>query len=155
MRRFTELSAVAAAAAMTVLGGGGAAGAATGSVAQSHSSIFAGYSVSKPTAHVKRVTATFVVPSITCHNSFSGVGPSVLVYSNVNQKTSAHITSGAGLGAFGEGSEEELALPSTRTNGHPLRRVAVDPNRDRLEHFRTAPEAAFHRKCLASVRKRR
>ena len=97
MRRFTGLSALAAAAAVTALGGSGAA-AAAGAVAQSHSSIFAGYSVSKPTAHVKRVTATFVVPSITCQNSFSGVGPSVLVYSNVNQRTSAHITSGAGLG---------------------------------------------------------
>lgn len=97
MRRNTGMAAVAAAALATMLGGGTAI-AATGSVAQSHSAIFAGYSVTKPTAHVKHVTATFVVPTISCRNSFSGVGPSVLVYSNVKPKSVDHLTSGAGLG---------------------------------------------------------
>src|SRR4051794_23130554 len=99
MRRRVGMSAVAVIAGTApVLAIGGVAVAAAGSVAQAHSSIFAGYSVSKPTAHIKRVTATFVVPTISCQNSFSGVGPSVLVYSNVNPKTSGHVTSGAGLG---------------------------------------------------------
>jgi hypothetical protein len=47
---------------------------------------------------VRQATATFVVPAITCENSFSGVGPSVLVYSNVNARTGSHTTSGAGIG---------------------------------------------------------
>jgi hypothetical protein len=108
MGRFSGRSAKAAAAARVavaaaamatmVLGTGGAAVAASGSVSQAHSSIFAGYAVSKPTAHVKHVTASFVVPTITCESSFSGVGPSVLVYSKVNPVTGKHLTSGAGLG---------------------------------------------------------
>lgn len=97
MRRYAVLPVVTAAVLATVIGGTGAV-AASESVAKAHSAIFAGYSVSKPTAHVKHVTATFVVPTITCQSSFSGVGPSVLVYSDVNPKTQAHITSGAGLG---------------------------------------------------------
>jgi hypothetical protein len=63
-----------------------------------HSTTFAGYEVSKPNAHIKHVTATFVVPTITCENNFGGVGPSVLVYSNVNPRTGAHRTSGGGIG---------------------------------------------------------
>ncbi|HEX3707316.1 MAG TPA: G1 family glutamic endopeptidase [Mycobacteriales bacterium] len=99
MRRFTARSVVPAVVALaTVLGGSGAAVAAAGSAVRAHSPIFAGFAVSKPTAHVKHVTSTFIVPTITCDSSFSGVGPSVLVYSNVNPKTAAHITSGAGLG---------------------------------------------------------
>jgi hypothetical protein len=63
-----------------------------------HSSIFAGYEVSKPNAHIKNVTATFVVPSITCDDEFGGVGPSVLVYSKINPRTGSHRTSGGGIG---------------------------------------------------------
>ncbi|HWC34752.1 MAG TPA: G1 family glutamic endopeptidase [Mycobacteriales bacterium] len=74
-------------------------GAAVGAAAPArHSAIFAGYEVSKPNAHIKYVTATFVVPTITCDHKFGGVGPSVLVYSNINQQTGTHRTSGGGVG---------------------------------------------------------
>jgi hypothetical protein len=63
-----------------------------------HSSIFAGYVVSKPSAHIKNVTATFEVPSITCEHELGGVGPSVLLYSKVNPRTGSHRTSGGGIG---------------------------------------------------------
>jgi hypothetical protein len=77
-----------------------AAGMATASasVTPRKSAIFAGYAVSNPGHSVRQVTATFVVPTITCENSFSGVGPSVLVYSKVNARTGSHLTSGAGVG---------------------------------------------------------
>ncbi len=70
-----------------------------------HSTTFAGYEVSKPNAHIKHVTATFVVPTITCEHKSGGVGPSVLVYSNVNLRTGAHRTSGAGIGIACEGGQ--------------------------------------------------
>ncbi|HVV76165.1 MAG TPA: G1 family glutamic endopeptidase [Mycobacteriales bacterium] len=85
---------VAAASAAALLGSVSAASAAPAR----HSSIFAGYEVSKPKVHLKDVTATFVVPTITCDHKFGGVGPSVLVYSNVNSKTGTHRTSGGGIG---------------------------------------------------------
>jgi hypothetical protein len=95
MRRYTVPHAVMAGVAMaTVL----VSGVADAAVPQRHSAIFAGYAVSKPGLPIRQVTATFVVPTITCENSFSGVGPSVLVYSNINPKTGTHTTSGAGLG---------------------------------------------------------
>lgn len=89
-------SALAAAAAAAALLGSVPALAAAPPAR--HSSIFAGYEVSKPNAHIKHVTATFVVPTITCEQNFGGVGPSVLVYSNVNSRTGTHGTSGGGLG---------------------------------------------------------
>jgi hypothetical protein len=98
MRHYTRRRAVTATVAMVTVLACGAAAVAAPSTASKHSGIFAGYAVSKPGLAIRQVTATFVVPSITCKNSFSGVGPSVLVYSNVNAKTGSHITSGAGLG---------------------------------------------------------
>lgn len=71
---------------------------ASGAVTQRRSAIFAGYAVSKVGLPIREVTATFVVPTITCESSFSGVGPSVLIYSNVNARTGSHTTSGAGVG---------------------------------------------------------
>jgi hypothetical protein len=94
-RRSTAVAAVLVAALVEGLA---AASAASASVTHRHSAIFAGYAVSNPGHSVREVTATFVVPTITCENSFSGVGPSVLVYSNVNARTGSHITSGAGVG---------------------------------------------------------
>ena len=70
-----------------------------------HSSMFAGYEVSKPNVHLKHVTATFVVPTITCQHPFGGVGPSVLVYSNVNGQTGTHHTSGGGVGVACENGQ--------------------------------------------------
>jgi hypothetical protein len=99
MRR--QLTVVIAAAATVVLGGACVASASVAhgqSVTRRHSEIFAGYAVSNPGHSVRQATATFVVPTITCENSFSGVGPSVLVYSNVNARTGSHTTSGAGIG---------------------------------------------------------
>lgn len=90
-------SAIAAALTATALFGS-ASGALGAASAPRHSSIFAGYEVSKPKKHIKNVSATFVVPTITCQHKFGGVGPSVLVYSNVNSATGTHRTSGGGIG---------------------------------------------------------
>jgi hypothetical protein len=76
----------------------GTSSLASAAVTPKRSGIFAGYAVSAPSIRIKHVTATFVVPTITCQDTFSGVGPSVLVYSNVNPRTGAHGTSGAGIG---------------------------------------------------------
>jgi hypothetical protein len=95
-------------AASTLLGGAiGAVWAASPASAASprHSSIFAGYEVSKPKAHLQQVTATFIVPRITCQHPFGGVGPSVLVYSNVNSRTGTHRTSGGGVGVACENGQ--------------------------------------------------
>ncbi|HVT65344.1 MAG TPA: G1 family glutamic endopeptidase [Mycobacteriales bacterium] len=81
------------------------AGSAAAATHARHSSIFAGYEVSKPKAHLKEVTATFVVPKITCEDQFGGVGPSVLVYSNVNPHTGTHRTSGGGIGVACENGQ--------------------------------------------------
>jgi hypothetical protein len=89
-------SALAVALAAALLGT--AAGSAVAATAPRHSSIFAGYEVSKPRVHIREVTATFVVPTITCEQQFGGVGPSILVYSNVNPRTGTHRTSGGGIG---------------------------------------------------------
>ncbi|HVT21108.1 MAG TPA: G1 family glutamic endopeptidase [Mycobacteriales bacterium] len=83
-----------------------------------HSSIFAGYEVSKPTAHLRNVTATFVVPRITCEHEFGGVGPAVLVYSHVNPRTGAHRTSGGGVGVAcedGNAFYESVFIVNDRT----------------------------------------
>jgi hypothetical protein len=90
-----RVTAVIAGTAMVIVGG---VSVASASVIQRRSAIFAGYAVSNPGQPVRQVTATFVVPTITCKNSFSGVGPSVLVYSNVNARTGSHTTLGAGIG---------------------------------------------------------
>ena len=92
MRRY---AAVALAAVLAVVGG---SAVASGAVIQKRSGIFAGYAVSRAGLVIKQVSATFVVPTITCTNDFSGVGPSVLVYSHVNVRTGSHTTSGAGVG---------------------------------------------------------
>ena len=104
MRRHAAVVLVAALAA--VGGSAVASGAVTQkhsviekrSVIQKRSGIFAGYAVSHAGLVIKQVSATFVVPTITCTNDFSGVGPSVLVYSHVNARTGSHTTSGAGVG---------------------------------------------------------
>ncbi|HEX3823266.1 MAG TPA: G1 family glutamic endopeptidase [Mycobacteriales bacterium] len=79
------LSAAAVAATTLVA----SAAAATGSVSRSQtvqkSPSFAGYEVSKPTAHVNTATATFTVPTITCKKNFSGVGPSLVVQTTPNK----------------------------------------------------------------------
>jgi Peptidase A4 family len=65
-----------------------ATAAATGhsAAAVQKSKSFAGYEVSKPTAHVNRATVTFVVPTITCKKNFSGVGPSLSVQTTPNKQ---------------------------------------------------------------------
>jgi hypothetical protein len=62
----------------------------TAAAAASHakpqpSKTFAGYEVSKPKTGIKSATAIFVVPTITCKKSFSGVGPSVVVQTKPNK----------------------------------------------------------------------
>ncbi|MGN6473481.1 MAG: G1 family glutamic endopeptidase [Mycobacteriales bacterium] len=97
MKRSALLTAMAAAALLGGAGSGVEAASAIGA-AVSHSTTFAGYEVGKPTSHIKHVSATFVVPTITCEHRYGGVGPSVLVYSNLNPRTGAHRTSGGGIG---------------------------------------------------------
>lgn len=98
MRRFPLMTALLTAALSGVCAGGVATALPAGVAAVSHSTTFAGYEVGRPDTHIKHVTATFVVPTITCEHRFGGVGPSVLVYSNINPRTGAHRTSGGGIG---------------------------------------------------------
>jgi hypothetical protein len=74
---------------------------AVATVAAQHSKTFAGYQVSKPTAHVNTATTTFVVPTITCKKSFSGVGPSIVVQTTPNK----HNIYTDDVGAVGVGCE--------------------------------------------------
>ncbi len=53
------------------------AAAAPGSVAKS--STLAGYLVTKTKVHIRSVSATFKIPTITCKKNESGVGPAVIV----------------------------------------------------------------------------
>jgi hypothetical protein len=91
-------SAIAAGLTAAALVGSAIGAVGASAATATRSSSFAGYEVSKPNAHIKHVTATFVVPEITCEHTFGGVGPSVLVYSNVNETTGTHRTSGGGIG---------------------------------------------------------
>ncbi|HVW81205.1 MAG TPA: G1 family glutamic endopeptidase [Mycobacteriales bacterium] len=98
MRRHSRRRAAAVLAVGLTAAVGASSSLASASVTQKRSPSFAGYAVSDPGHPVRQVSATFVVPTITCVDSFSGVGPSVLVYSDVNARTGSHVTSGAGIG---------------------------------------------------------
>jgi hypothetical protein len=65
----------------------GAAGAIASSATVSSSHSLAGFKVAEPTKHITSATVTFVVPRITCHKNFSGVGPSVVIASTVTHHT--------------------------------------------------------------------
>jgi hypothetical protein len=104
MRRPAQLATFIATA--TILLGAAPAAAAGGTV---KSRDFAGYEVSMAKGQLRHVAATVVVPRIQCQSSFSGVGPSVIIDSNVaaNGSTTNAIASGAGFGLACE-------------NGHPF-----------------------------------
>jgi hypothetical protein len=79
-----------------------ASASATDAAAVQKSRVFAGYVVSKPIAHVRRVTTTFVVPTITCKKSFSGVGPSIVVQTTPNgQGNETNDIGGVGVACVG------------------------------------------------------
>jgi hypothetical protein len=98
MKRSATAAAVTAAALLGTAAGAVWTASPASAAPPRHSATFAGYEVSKPKAHIKHVTATFVVPRITCENAFGGVGPSVLLYSKVNPRTGTHRTTGGGVG---------------------------------------------------------
>lgn len=77
---------------------------ATATKAPQRSATFAGYEVSKPTAHVTTATTTFIVPTITCKKSFSGVGPSVVVQTTPNK----HNVYTDDVAAVGVGCEKKV-----------------------------------------------
>jgi hypothetical protein len=81
---------------MVAASGAGAAVAiiSSGGVVSNRS--FAGFEVVKPTKHITSASVTFVVPSITCHKDFSGVGPSVIIDSTVQNHHYSY--SGGGVG---------------------------------------------------------
>ena len=85
--RYAAATAVAVLGTLTVVGASvavaGASVAATPANAPSTTRTFAGYLVSEPTTHIRTAKVTFVVPTITCVRSFSGVGPSVVIASTV------------------------------------------------------------------------
>jgi hypothetical protein len=73
----------------------GPAGAAATQKPQ-HNSSFAGYEVQKTKGKVTSASTTFVVPTITCKKSYSGVGPAVLINTKPNKKN-VYTYSGAGV----------------------------------------------------------
>jgi hypothetical protein len=74
-------------ALLGLVGAGLGAGVATAQAASvKTSSTFAGYEVTE-TKGIKTATITFVVPTITCKQNYSGVGPSVVIASTVHKNT--------------------------------------------------------------------
>jgi hypothetical protein len=92
-------SRVLATTVLTVLAAGqfASAGHATSTTAAVSSPTFAGYQVVKTKGKITQARTTFVVPTITCKKNLSGVGPSVIVQTRLNNK-GAYIQSGAGVG---------------------------------------------------------
>lgn len=86
------------------------------SAAVQKSASFAGYEVSKPTAHVNTASATFNVPTITCRKNFSGVGPSLLVQTTPNK----HNVYTDDIAAVGVGCENKQPAYESiiQINGH-------------------------------------
>ena len=81
LRCAAMVGAIAAVGASASVAAGAVAVASSGTVSTSHT--FAGFKVAEPTRHITSASVTFVVPAITCHANFSGVGPSVLITSTV------------------------------------------------------------------------
>lgn len=87
-----------------VLGPFAAISDASPSVSRLSNPTFAGYQVSKPNGRITEAATTFVVPTITCKKSFSGVGPSVIVQTRATSK-GAVTQSGAGVGVACENKQ--------------------------------------------------
>jgi hypothetical protein len=60
---------------------------------------FAGYQVSAGKKHITTVREKFVVPTITCRKSLSGVGPAIELDSAVDKKTNTFTVAAVGVGA--------------------------------------------------------
>lgn len=88
-------AAATVAAILAALGGSGAAAALATSASASGSRTFAGWEVAEPITHITSASVTFVVPTITCHQNFSGVGPAVVIASTVHNHT--YSDSGGGI----------------------------------------------------------
>lgn len=74
-----------------------AVGRASPSTSRVSNPSFAGYQVTKTKGKITEAATTFVVPTITCKKTFSGVGPSVIVQTRATSK-GAVTQSGAGVG---------------------------------------------------------
>jgi hypothetical protein len=122
-------TALLAAVAIVVLNGPAVAiGGAAGVPAKIETNkAFAGYEVAKTKTHIHSAALKFVIPRITCRNSLSGVGPSVLIQSTPNQRTDASSESGGGVGVACENKTPiynaivEVVNHSYDDNLHPLK----------------------------------
>lgn len=75
---------------------------------------FAGYEVSKP-SHIRTVTTTFVVPTITCKKSLSGVGPSIVVRTAAKRGASTDDIAAVGVACVRKSPRYESIIA---VNGH-------------------------------------
>jgi Peptidase A4 family len=126
-RRRSAVATIGAAAVVAMMGWAAPAGAAVHSGSRASGLTnpnFAGYQVAAPKKHIKTVTETFVVPSISCKKNYSGVGPSVIVASTVNKKTNTYSNSGAGVGVACVHKQPKyqsiIEVDSTFFNDQPL-----------------------------------
>ncbi len=100
-----------------------AVGVARADAAKTTSRMFAGYQV---TTGIKGASFTFVVPTITCKQNFSGVGPSVLIDSSV--KNNRYTYSGGGVGVACQNHQPQyVALPIVDGTNYNDRNVAISP----------------------------
>jgi len=112
------------AAAIVAVASSSPAGAASHKVQTN--TTFAGFEVIKTKAHIHSASVRFVIPTITCRNNLSGVGPSVLIQSTGNVRTNAHTESGGGVGVACEHKTPiynaivEVASHSYDDSRHPL-----------------------------------
>jgi hypothetical protein len=86
---------------------------------------FAGYQVTKTKGRITAASTTFVVPTITCKKSFSGVGPSVIVQTKVDAKGGV-AQSGAGVGVACD-NQQPIYTAVVIVNGAEDNDFAVTP----------------------------
>lgn len=112
-RVWRSAAAAGALTALAMLAGAGAVATASASEKTPKpltSRTFAGYQVTVPKTHIQSATVTFVVPTITCHKNYSGVGPSILIDSTVVKNTYTY--SGGGIAVVCENKQPNyVALP--------------------------------------------
>ncbi len=108
LRYATAAGVVTALATMASVAGAAVATATSGTVTTSRT--FAGYRVTEPKKHIRTATVKFVVPTITCYQNFSGVGPSVLIDSTVHNHRYSYSGGGIAVGCQNK-QPTYIALP--------------------------------------------
>jgi hypothetical protein len=133
VRSWAVLVAAVVGGAAVMAGPVAASAAARGGVAPRVSPTFAGYQVAKSKGHVTSATTTFVVPSITCKKSFSGVGPSIVVQTTPN-KRNVYLTDIAAVGVgcvkMKPTYESIISVNSHSYNDFPFAADDVEDERD-------------------------